>query len=202
MTLITDSDIRAIGEWNNNADMIVAAATLGYIEGDVLDLTYGEGAFWRDHCGHITSNDRYRPADHSYDFRATGFGSASFDTVVFDPPYKLQGTPASDEMDLRYGISEARSRSEIHALIVGGVAEASRLTRKWLLVKCQDQVSSGQVRWQTDLVTDVARVLELRKVDALHLQGGRPQPEGRRQVHARRNYSTLLIFQRRGGTHK
>jgi hypothetical protein len=128
----------------------------------------------------------------------TSWPSASFDAVVFDPPYKLAGTPASPGMDSAYGTTEYRTRGEMISALVGGIAEGSRLTRRWLLVKAQDQVSSGQVRWLTQVVTDTARALELRQVDSFHLRGGRPQPEGRRQVHSRRNYSTLLVFRTAG----
>ncbi len=66
----------------------------------------------------------------------------------------------------------------------------------YLLLKCQDQVCSGQVRWQTREFADHAEQLGMRLVDALHLLGHRPQPAGRRQVHARRNYSTLLVLRK------
>ena len=65
-----------------------------------------------------------------------------------------------------------------------------------LLIKCQDQVVSGAVRWQTRIFADHAEAQGFQLVDALHVQGSRPQPDGRRQVHARRDYSTLLVLER------
>jgi hypothetical protein len=52
------------------------------------------------------------------------------------------------------------------------------------------------VWWQTDMVTRRAEDAGLTKVDALLFMSHRPQPEGRSQQHARRNYSTLLVFSR------
>jgi hypothetical protein len=68
---------------------------------------------------------------------------------------------------------------------------------RFLLVKCQDQVVSGAKVWQTRLVADfVERHLGFVLDDMLHVQGYRPQPQGRRQIHSRGDYSTLLIFAR------
>lgn len=198
--VVKDRDVAAIGEWSDNGAMMVEVARLGYIEGLVLDLTYGDGAFWSEYRPeNLVTNDLYKSADYAHDFRLTPFTSNFFDTVVFDPPYKLAGTPASGDMDEAFGTDITRTRAEVYALLVGGLAEASRLTGKWLLVKTMDMVSSGQVRWQADIATDVMGALEFRKVDSFLLKGGRPQPEGRKQVRARRNYSTLLAFKRGKG---
>lgn len=195
--------VKAVDEHRTNAGLIDEAYTMGYIGERVLDLTYGDGAFWEGACldgdtkiRSVWTNDLFKPADYCYDFRCTEFNSAEFDTVVFDPPYKLAGTPASGAMDDAFGTDIERSRPEVYALLVGGLAECSRISKKWVLVKTMDQVSSGQVRWQTDIASDVMRALEFRKVDSLHLTGGRPQPAGRRQVHVRRNFSSLLVFKR------
>lgn len=192
------TDVLAISTALDNAELIAQAAQLGYVEGDVLDLSYGVGGFWKVHePQHLTTNDALRDgAKYHLDARFTGWEERSFDTVVWDPPYKLNGTPAMSEMDARFGIEVPTTRCGRMSLILSGVIEACRLSKKWVLVKCQDQVNSGQVRWQTDDVTTVARCCEFRKVDALHLPGGLPQPEGRSQQHARRNYSTLLILRR------
>jgi hypothetical protein len=83
--------------------------------------------------------------------------------------------------------------------MVDGLTECSRVLKigGHLLAKCMDQVCSGQVRWQTDVLT--ARAVELghRKVDRFDLLGGgRPQPNGRGQVHAYGRPSTLLVFRK------
>jgi hypothetical protein len=79
-----------------------------------------------------------------------------------------------------------------------GITECVRVLRfkGFLLVKCQDQVCSAQVRWQTHDFAAHAESLGCRLVDALYLTSYRAQPEGRSQQHARRNYSTLLVLRR------
>lgn len=70
------------------------------------------------------------------------------------------------------------------------------MTENILIVKCQDQVVSGKVVWQTDIVTYAAGQVGMKKVDRLDfLTDPRPQPHTR-QILARRNYSTLLVFQK------
>lgn len=192
-------DILAIGDWSTNADLIAGAAALGYIEGRCLDLTYGEGAFWRTYRPEdLCTNDLLKPADFHYDGRATGFDDKTFDTVVWDPPYKLAGGRGwgDNAMDGLYGTEVYASRQSVHTLLNDGVTEAVRLSRRWVLVKCQDQVNAGKIRWQTDEVTAHALSLGLEKVDSMMLRRWRPQPAGRRQLHARRNYSTLLVFRK------
>jgi hypothetical protein len=195
-----ESEVQSIGGWKDNGEMIADVAKLGFIPGDVLDLTVGSGTFWRVWRPLVlTTNDADldKKADYHFDFRATPWGSRSVDTVVFDPPYKLGGTPSSPEMDKRYGTEDGLTRAEVLSLLVGGIAEGARLCRKFLLVKCMDQVNGGKVRWQTQVAADTARALELRLVDQFILTGGRKQPAGTSQKHARHEYSTLLVFGRR-----
>lgn len=132
------------------------------------------------------------------DFRHLPHDDSTFDVVAYDPPYKLNGTP-THQVDDRYGVAGAyTSRDDRHRLMLDGLDECARVLapRGYLLVKCQDQVNGGRVRWQTDMLTQRALELDLAKIDAFLMLGGRPQPDGRRQVHARRNYSTLLILQK------
>ena len=116
----------------------------------------------------------------------------TFEAITFDPPYKLNGTPS--DPDERYGVNVKASISDRHQLMADGLDECARVLarRGMLLVKCQDQVASGRVHWQTHTMTDRAEAHGLRLVDAfLMLTTPRPQ---RSQVHARRNYSTMLVF--------
>ena len=83
-------------------------------------------------------------------------------------------------------------------LIADGIDECVRVLEPngVLLVKCQDQVCSGRVRWQTREFVGVAERAGCDLVDMFQLGGHRPQPPGRRQMHARRNYSTLLVLRK------
>ena len=197
------SDILATRAWpDNGALMYEAVAPLGYIQGRVLDATYGEGTFWKrfpNELWWLTTNDLYKEADLRADFCRLPFRDEEFDAVVFDPPYKLSGTPALGQFDLRYGVGVAMPWQERMRLIRRGALECLRVTKAGghTLVKCQDQVCSGKVVWQTDEVTHVMRTHGADKLDRFDLaHPPRPQPAGRKQVHARRNTSQLLVFRR------
>lgn len=192
--------IKAIDNWSTNGHLIADAAGLGYLYGRVLDCTYGLGTFWtewRPDPGCLIATDLNpvrSPMGAAVDFTHMPFGPRSFDCVVFDPPYRLCGTPG--EPDERYGVDTMRWQDRM-ALIADGVIECARvLGEGYLLVKVADQVCSGKVRWQTDLVTERLASRGLGKVDRFDFLGGRPQPAGRIQKHARHNASQLLIFKR------
>ena len=187
--------------WPTNGHLVADVARLGYLRASdrVLDPTYGEGVWWREwRPAGLVAHD-LNPAkapDGARDFRDLGYPRASFDAVAFDPPYKLNGTPDEDT-DARYGVDVPGTVAERMALIFAGCTEAARvLTRRGvLLVKCQDQVVSGAVYWQTDEITWHVDSLGFDKVDRFDLLGGgRPQPAGRAQQHAYGRPSSLLVF--------
>lgn len=207
MTTLTE--VPAAYAWKDNAEMIADVARLGYLNGHVCDVTYGYGKWWKVFQPlELTAHDLNplkSPLGYGVDFRATGHFDRFFDAVVFDPPYKLNGTP-TDKVDEPYGVDEVRTWQERHALIMEGITECARISNGFVLVKCQNQVCSGSTRFQADIFSEHASTVGLRKVDEfLKLSRspvGRPQPKGRRQVHARNNYSTLLVFKRTGRRRK
>lgn len=214
-------EIRAFERWHaptetwkprrSNAELMADCHALGYIADDTLDVTYGLGKFWTTHqparlvgldlnpdrCG--TFNDV--TVVHG-NFTCVPVDDDSVDTIVLDPPYKLNGTSTGKgpaEADVLYGVDDAYvSIADRHQLIFDGITEAMRMLAPGghLVIKCQDQVSSGRVQWQTALFADHAEECGGRLKDQLHVQGCRKQPEGRRQIHARRDYSTALIVQK------
>lgn len=194
--------VMAFGDWRSNADLIADCARLGYLHEDwyTLDPTYGAGTFWKAwRPVTLVATDidpRRSPWGDSVDFTKLPWSDRLFDAVVFDPPYKLNGTP-DPTVDKRYGIHQPARWQDRMELIRLGVHECARvLGRGYLLIKCQDQVCSGKVRWQTDEITKWAAACGLGKVDRLDFPTYRPQPKGRRQVHAARNTSQMLIFKR------
>ena len=187
--------VLAVKNWKDNGAMIADVAQLGYITGTVLDVTYGKGTFWKYWQPEtLITHDL---AIDGVDFRKLPEEDGSIDCVVLDPPYKLNGTPALGEFDERYGIDVPMTWQQRHTMIKYGIEEAERVLREkgHLLLKCQDQVCSGQVRWQTYEFTHKATRLGFRLVDRFDMLGkARPQPKGRRQVHAQGRPSTLLVF--------
>ena len=192
---MSDDLVLAATRWPTNAAMIADVATLGYLEGPVLDPTWGSGTWWNIwRPDTLVAHDLYTL--DGVDFRRLPHPDGLFNAVAFDPPYKLNGR-STEQVDRRYGVAGPFTRwQDRHALIRDGLTECARVLAPGghLLLKCQDQVCSGRVRWQTDEFTSHAAALGLAKVDRLDfLKSPRPQA-ATRQVHARRNHSTLLIF--------
>jgi hypothetical protein len=197
--------VLAAGAWRNNAELILDVRELGYLSDDqaILDPTWGLGRFWTLwHPSGLVASDldpEKSPTGEPVDFTNLPHADETFDAVVLDPPYKLNGTGGSHPSDAGYGVATSGvSWQARHALIRLGMSESTRVLKPAgvLLLKCQDQVCSGAVRWQTDEFTAHAEAIGIRKVDRFDLATYRPQPAGRRQVHARRNYSTLLVFRK------
>lgn len=190
--------IYAAQHWPTNAELIADCARLGYLRREwwTLDPTYGEGVFWKTWKPYnLVANDAELD---QIDFRYMPYPDEAFDAVVFDPPYKLNGTPTAG-VDTRYGVGESTCWQDRILLMQQGQKECARVLKPggYLLTKCQDQVVSGKVVWQTDIMTMQATHDGLIKVDRLDfLTNPRSQPHSR-QVHARRNYSSLLIFRKR-----
>jgi hypothetical protein len=188
-----------------NADLVATVAPL-YLGGDVVDVTYGLGAWWR----------RYRPASFvahdldptrgdGVDFTALPEPDESYDTVVFDPPYVPTGGLATSTLAATYrdayGLIQ-RSNGELRELIAAGLAECRRVLRPtgWLLVKCGDYTnSSGPLVLGHRYVLDVADTLELECWDLIvhHTGSGPLGVNVARWRRARRHHSYLLVFRRR-----
>lgn len=195
-----------------NADLIAAVADY-YLDGSVLDVTYGDGKWW----------DRFKPAVFEVhdkfkvdgvDFLDLPEDDDTFDTVCFDPPYVISGTASSDrlgpEFQDRYGIGEhllgapnsAKTSNAFEALILGGLAECIRVARRWVLVKCMEFSQGNHVPAARSfhdiphLVTTRALELGWLKHDQIvHHTGSGP---GGHNIfvpkRARRHHSYLIVF--------
>jgi hypothetical protein len=205
------SEVMAFGQRTNNAQLMVDCRDLGYFRDldIVFDPTYGEGRFWKLwRPERLMCSDLYVQADmlphglvNPWDFTNFPLPDRTANVTVFDPPYKLNGTPEKGgpaTSDKGYGVGGTAVRwQDRHELIRSGITECARVTERILMIKCMDQVCSGQVRWQTREFADLAESRGFSLIDMLHVQGYRKQPEGRRQLHARRDYSTLLVLERK-----
>lgn len=192
------AEIPCWGNWANNAELMADVQTLGFLDDDhpVWDATYGMGTFWKLRRPAMLFGSDLHPGKGvaTIDFTDSGFADRQWHSVIFDPPYKLNGTP-DPEVDEIYGVDTYTRWQDRMELIRAGVEECARVTGDgYLLVKCMNQVSSGKVRWQTDLVAEAAKGFG--KVCEFNMPTGRPQPMGRRQVHPRNNVSTLMILKR------
>jgi hypothetical protein len=183
-----------------NGQRVADLARLGYLPEPVLDPTYGYGSMWTHHRPERLVYGDLDPDKTGpwgvFDFTALPFADRAFASVLYDPPYKLAGSPSENDPDhdVRYGVDVRRSHPEQWALIYDGLAECARVADEYLIVKCQDQVSTFRVRFQTRDITDKAAEFGWELKDRLHLLSYRPQPGGRTQVNARNNFSTFLVF--------
>ena len=202
------TEVPAIHNWPTNAHLIEDVARLHLDSGMLaFDATYGAGGFWKRWRPKVLlTNDideNLRTHFH-YDFRRFPWSHLNYDLVAYDPPYRLNGTP-DREFDERYGLSTATRWQDRMELIRLGFREAARITAPGgvLIAKCQDQVVSGQMRWQTHMLHSEGSELGLRLVDRFDMVGGGlSQPKGRRQVHARGRGSTLLVFEKKRAARK
>jgi hypothetical protein len=186
----------------SNADLMKAVAPL-YLTGSVLDVTYGGGKWW----------DRYRPEPFTFhdlaldgvDFRSLPYADGAFDTVAFDPPYVDSGTNSSPRLgpdfQHRYGIGSARvkGRAVLVTLILDGLNEACRVSRRFVLVKCMEYAQGSGACGFHDiphLVTNAAADAGWCKHDQIvHYTGTGPGGHNIFRVkRARRAHSYLLVF--------
>lgn len=203
------TEIRASGhDRTTNALLMADCHTLGYLPEPVLDLTYGLGKFWTEYRPErLVTNDLHTDAaTHRIDWTrpiAAEFvlmltAIIDWGAVVFDPPYKLNGKPDPD-VDRRYGVDQMVSAHDRWEAIKAGLDTAFSLAPRYVLVKLQDQVNAGRKTWQTYAAHGHV-ILEhgedYRLVDQLHVRSYRAQPPGRRQLHARQDYSTLMVWGR------
>jgi len=218
-------EVLAAYPWANNSDLIFDLWRMGHVRGHVYDATPGhDGLWWRrlispegDVADGIDSLTLNGISDgERRDFRETYYNDEAFNTVAYDPPYKFNGNPDGlPELSERYGVDVPAKWQDRLLMMVDGLLECIRLTAPGgkILVKCQDQVVSGQLRWQTRTLTNVAEmgiymskdeptgwrhVPKARLVDRFDMLGHHiPQPmNGRKQKHAHGRPSTLLVFER------
>jgi hypothetical protein len=200
--------ILAAHPWRTNGDLIADVHHLGYLnDGDrVLDSTYGKGNWWKQYrpTGLIT-NDLNPEADtHTHeDFRCLGWADGWFDAAVFDPPYIAQGgrkTSTTQDFLTRYGLHDVpKTTGAVQELINDGLTEITRIVkpRGIVIVKCKDYISGGALWMGTHYTVAHALSIGLVCCDRFeHVGRPGPQPHRPRQLHARRNLSTLLVFRK------
>lgn len=208
--------ISAAQEWSSNGHMIADVVRIGHIRPDdlVLDPTYGKGTWWsvyKHDARKFVALDR--KMDANFDFRYAhkyhgGAMAGAFDVITFDPPYVSTGgrkTSGIPEFNERYGIGgdsedDPKTPKALQTLICDGMTSLQKCLKPYgyMFVKCKPYISSGQYfnapQW-TDLH---AHLLGMDLIDKLIYVGDVGiQPKGRRQVHARNNYSVLSIYRSR-----
>lgn len=199
--------VLAARHFGTNAKMMADVAKL-YIDlanDHVLDPTYGEGGFWkkvRPTRLYAADLDETKSALGPVDFRELPWSDASFDVVVFDPTYVVKGgreTSTIPGMDKAYGMDTAEKTPEQQweRVIWPGFQECHRVLKPGglLMFKGANYISSGRYHNWLHRVTEAVYRESMIVVDMMIFTraSGGPQPKGRREVHARNNWSFLLI---------
>lgn len=217
--------VLAATAWKTNGEMIADVVELGYIRPDdtVVDLTFGKGVWWKNYTHWKTGKFLCNVGPHPdldpgeviqqtetlavlyADFRDTRLDPDFFDVVLFDPPYVAMGgrqTSKLPDFMARYGLEDApRTPADLHEHNVCGLLEAHRICKPggFVMTKCADYISSGRLHLATHWMVDSALDIGFQVHDKLTMVGTvRPQPPGRRTVHARQNASVLLVLKKRG----
>lgn len=206
--LLSDTPVLRANPWPSNADLILDVAKLGYLRQEwvTMEPTWGDGKWWK----------KFRPDTliahdiklDGVDFRKLPEADGSVDVIALDAPYVSPGgrkTSTITDFNARYGLTEApRTPRALQDMINDGITEAHRVTRKLLLVKCSDYVSSGRLFTGTYHTQEHAHSVGFRTKDYfVHLgkpgtQPPRTRTDGRpvEQQHTRSNFSVLYVFEK------
>jgi hypothetical protein len=182
----------------------------------IADVTFGQGVFWRD-----VAPGRYTvlPSDLATgtDCRALPYAADAIDALVLDPPY-MEGL-LRPKAETRGGLGSHVALRDFYAAGGGHAApgggrwhqavldlyldagrEARRVLRDHgiLIVKCQDEVSANrQELTHVQLVMGLAALGFYARDLFVLVRSGRPGVARLlRQVHARKNHSYFLVFQK------
>jgi hypothetical protein len=169
----------------------------------IADVTYGNGNFWKN--VDLVRYDFY-PSDlktNGWDFRNLPYENETLDMFVLDPPY-MQGSsaPIIDILDKTYKNNDRDGwgTQYLYDLYRGGMLEAKRTLKNngILLLKCQDQVSSGKNQFDHIVLYNIAIELGFLAEDLFILTRiGTPMMRHSYQLHARKNHSYLWVFRKK-----
>lgn len=175
----------------------------------VADVTFGRGVFWKR-----ISSDAYdlhaTDIKTGVDCRALPYADASFDAVVFDPPYMHTpgGTAHNGHQNYEHYYANNRlepSDKKYHEAVLDlyftAATEARRVLRPEgvYIVKCADEVCANQQRLTHVEIINQLTTVENFIVEDIFVVVRRNKPgvsRVLRQVHARKNHSYFLVFRK------
>ena len=213
----TTSDLIVSAHVGNNSKVFPLILRLHVPEGArVADVTYGRGVFWKNVPGgayELHTSDM----SEGVDCRDLPHGDESFDCVVLDPPYMEGfyrdqesgkvggGTYKSFREHYTNGVEKAEEGGDkwhgaVLQMYKEGGREARRVLRSRgvLIVKCQDEVSANrQNLTHVEIISEYAELGFYCKDLFIVVRPNRPGVSRmKKQVHARKNHSYFLEFQK------
>lgn len=169
----------------------------------VLDATHGMGVFWKlgiPDGWQLTAIDIDPGKGVTVmDNRHMEFSKEEFHVIVYDPPHVTHGWSEWDSSG-RYG-SANEGYGSISYLFPGFLDEAERVLVPGgiVIAKLADQVHSGRFWPQTaEFITMASQQFAVCNIIIKVRESARPQPSGRRQLHAEQRHSYYIIL-RKGG---
>jgi hypothetical protein len=180
----------------------------------VADVTWGQGVFWRN-VPKSAYKVKATDIQTGVDCRSLPYKDASIDCVVLDPPY-MEGLFRRSEDHLAGGGTHAAFRKaysngeatdggpKYHDAVLDlyfkAGAEAWRVLRDngVFIVKCQDEVSANKQRLtHVELINEYEQVGFYTKDLFTVVRPNKPGVTRLvKQVHARKNHSYFLVFQK------
>lgn len=168
----------------------------------VLDPNYGLGVFWKWSTPFTILGgdiDLTKAKDIQLDCLALPFANKSVDVVVLDPPFLHRVNGKGSSMESRYAALDTKGKS---SLLLGfyeeAMAEAARVARLGIIVKCQDGVESRVFRPIHIGVVGVS-TLPLAGIAILaRTTVGMQHPFWKKAEHLRNTHSYFLVFNQRG----
>jgi hypothetical protein len=174
----------------------------------IADVTYGKGVFWKSVD---TTTYDLRPTDLTMgvDCRRLPYGDSVIDCVVFDPPYMHTpgGTAHQNHQNYEsyyYNNAISHSSKKYHEAVLDlyfvGSKEAFRVLKPAgvLIIKCQDEVCANRQRLtHVEIINELSR-MGFTIVDLFVVVRNNKPGVSRilKQVHARKNHSYFLVFQK------
>lgn len=163
----------------------------------VLDMTYGNGNFWRNmsEVYALTTVDWITDCDVKADLTRLPFADSVFDCAIFDPPYMHGGATVKESINKVYR-NQNGSHESVIRLYGGGLLEAARVLCKGgkAIVKCQDEIESGQQRLSHVEVITLMELFGFRIADLFVLmQSTQPAMREAYQKTARKNHSYFIV---------
>jgi hypothetical protein len=177
--------------------------------GDIeLDITYGAGNFYKaiKQPKHKIDIVPRFPDVVCGDSTKLPFADNTISSIMFDPPFMISGGPSfkSNKVGsniLHHRFSWFKKPELLREMYGASIIESFRIlkTGGWLIVKCQDQVSSGKQFFLHCEVYDMAKQAGFYPKDLFILIAKqRLVPNWqKKQQHARKFHSYFWIFQKK-----
>lgn len=212
---VTTSDVTLSAHVGGNAEVFAKVLELHVPHGLIVaDVTFGKGVFWQ----RVPSGQydlRASDLQTGVDCRALPYDEESVDAVVLDPPY-MEGLFRRTEDHLAGGGNYAAFRNhysngqrteggpKYHDAVLDLYFKAGREAYRVLgeggilIVKCQDEVSANrQHLTHIEIVNEYEKLGFYTKDLFIVVRTNRPAVSRLlKQVHARKNHSYFIIFQK------